>query len=95
LHVVDSREGRHLSGYTDQARTRVQVDCWAETAAQAVACAARVHATLRGLRGDVHGVTVLWTWAEDARDQHVPPRRGSDRTTYRITRDYQISHRTS
>ncbi len=96
LLVFEGNSHEHLGGITGLARTRVQVDCYAGTAAESFALAELVRlAPLQGEGNFTMGTT-------DVRDVSSPngytngddpPYQGSEENLFWHSRDYFISHR--
>jgi hypothetical protein len=83
----------NLSGVAGLSVARVRVSSWARTEAGADAVAMAVREGLDGFRGSWGRVVVLFCTLVNEADLPDPPRGGSDRSTYQIALDFQITYR--
>lgn len=90
LHLVSDVNGHTLDGPETMREARVQVDCWAETYAGAVALGRAVRAALDGHRGG----DFLGVFLANMRDGREGGTDSADRP-FRISLDFLVTSTTS
>lgn len=96
---VSTTRVRHLNGTNNRCQVRIQLDCYAKSAADARAIADAVSAAIDGFKGNMGatGATVVVqsiSLDNDASD-YEPPVDGSARGFWRTSQDYIIWYITS
>ena len=91
--VVGADHQHHLTAAAGLVAHRVQIDMWADTAAEAETLSEAVREALQGLYGTlVTGFTSRGISLASEFDNYEPPSDADETGIYRITHDYEIWH---
>lgn len=91
LQLVSQPREHVLDGVVGLVRSRVQVDCWAESYAGAKALGRAVAARLDGFDGAVGGTLFQGLFRDGARDGREPGAPGSA-GYFRVSFDFLVNH---
>jgi hypothetical protein len=91
---VSAERGRTRDGHDGLATAALQIDCWADTMAAAVACRDRVVEVLDCYSGEDAGLAIVWAYVDAERDLTEAPGDGSGERVYRVSLDVRVKHRT-
>jgi hypothetical protein len=90
LHTIDDIPGYVTTGPDGLASSRIQVDCWGLTYAEAKLASRAVEARLSGMSVTVSGVALRGGFKQGERDSFEQAAAGGD--VYRTSTDYIIWH---
>jgi hypothetical protein len=91
LHLISAPRDYTMAGPSGLVNSRVQVDCWALTNAEADAVADAVNTALSGLRAEVNGVQFQGAFLENETD-YTDDASAPDDVLARVSQDYSIWH---
>jgi hypothetical protein len=92
LHLISAPRDYHMAGPSGLVTSRVQVDCWAQSAANATAVSRAVNAAIGGMRETVDGVEFQGAFLETETDMTDDEGATPDEVLYRVSMDFFIWH---
>lgn len=81
-----------LEGESGFAKTRLQVDCWADSDNDAAVLAEAVRDASSGFRGAMGNTFVHGCYLETDSDEFEKPTAGTEVQDYRVSMDFEIDH---
>lgn len=89
LHRISGVRNYTNSGPSDLVESRVQIDSWGRTYAEALAVSRAVRARLSGLREQLSGVDFQGAFIDQERHEYDPE---AQERVHRVSQDFQIWH---
>lgn len=96
VNRISSERFPHMAGSSGVVRSRMQIDCTANTRASRDALGEAVRGTLDSVTGSIgtapNDQSVQNSSMEDDRHDTVPPKQGSQRGTFTRSMDFMVTH---
>lgn len=90
--LISSESWQHLGGASGEARSRIQIDSYADTRLMANELAAAVKNLFDGFRGVIASIEVFDCYMDNKYDRVDPPPHGGDTFRKRRTLDFIVTH---